>query len=193
GRGCWRERLVAHPRGWGPGEPEGSVRYSEDDAARVAAATILLAVGRFTAVKRTGLLIRAFATAQRRLETPAALVLLGGYPDEWEGEHPVEAIEAAGAREVYLAGWHEQHELPAFYVASDVVVLASVAEQFGSVLVEGMACGLPAIAVDRLGPTEIVSAGETGWLVPPDDQEALAGTLVEAVTDPGERHRRGAA
>ena len=42
--------------------------------------------------------------------------------------------------------------------AADVVVLPSVREQFGQVLVEGMACGLPAIAVDAHGPAEIVDA-----------------------------------
>jgi glycosyltransferase involved in cell wall biosynthesis len=36
-----------------------------------------------------------------------------------------------------------------------------------------------------------VEDGETGWLVPPDDEEALAGALVEAVEDPEERRRRG--
>ena len=192
-RAFWHQQLVADPHGWRPGGEEGSIRYGPEEAERVAAGTVLLAVGRFTAVKRTGLLIRAFTLAQRRLAAPTSLVLLGGYPDEWEGEHPVESIEASGAPEVYLAGWHDQRDLPRFYAASDVVVLASVAEQFGSVLVEGMACGLPPIAVDRLGPKEIISAGETGWLVPPDDLEALAGALTEAVDDPEERHRRGAA
>jgi phosphatidylinositol alpha 1,6-mannosyltransferase len=56
-----------------------------------------------------------------------------------------------------------------------------------------MASGLPVIAVDRLGPKEIVTAGETGWLVPPDDAEALAAALAEAIGDADERHRRGAA
>ena len=49
-----------------------------------------------------------------------------------------------------------------FFGASDVVVLPSVREQFGQVLVEGMACGLPAIAVNNHGPAEIVDDGETG-------------------------------
>ena len=48
-------------------------------------------------------------------------------------------------------------------------MLPSVREQFGQVLVEGMACGLPAIAVDAHGPAEIVDHGDTGWLVEPDD------------------------
>jgi glycosyltransferase involved in cell wall biosynthesis len=66
-----------------------------------------------------------------------------------------------------------------------------VAEQFGQVLVEGMACARPVIAVNSHGPAEIVDAGETGWLVGPDDRDALAAALVAAVNDPAERRRRG--
>ena len=70
-----------------------------------------------------------------------------------------------------------------------MVVLPSVREQFGQVLVEGMACGLPAIAVDAWGPAGIVGHGETGWLVEPDDELGLANALVHAVNCPTERRR----
>jgi glycosyltransferase involved in cell wall biosynthesis len=153
---------------------------------------VLLYVGRFTAVKRVPLLIEAYSAAQQRFRERAPLVLVGGFPDEFEGEHPDAAIARTGAQDVHLAGWFEHDVLPDFLCAADVVVLASVAEQFGQVLVEGMACGRPVIAVDSHGPAEIVDAGETGWLVPGDDREALADALVEAVNDPGERRRRGA-
>jgi glycosyltransferase involved in cell wall biosynthesis len=66
-----------------------------------------------------------------------------------------------------------------------------VREQFGLVLVEGMACGLPAIAVDRYGPADIVRDGDTGWLIEPDDEAALADALVACLADPAERRRRG--
>ncbi len=56
-----------------------------------------------------------------------------------------------------------------------------------------MACGLPAVAVDAHGPAEIVRDGETGWLVAPDDLDALADALVELVADDAERRRRGRA
>ena len=153
--------------------------------------TVLLYVGRFTAVKRVPLLIEAYAAAQERFAERAPLVLVGGFPDEWEGEHPDDAIARTGARDVHLAGWHEHHALGAFINASDVIVLPSVAEQFGQVLVEGMACARPVIAVDSHGPAEIVTAGETGWLVEGDDRDGLAAALVEAVNAPGERRRRG--
>jgi glycosyltransferase involved in cell wall biosynthesis len=153
---------------------------------------VLLYVGRFTAVKRVPLLIEAYSAAQERFRERAPLVLVGGFPDEFEGEHPDAAIARTGARDVHLAGWHEHDVLPRFLNAADLVVLPSVAEQFGQVLVEGMACGRPVVAVNSHGPAEIVDAGQTGWLVPGDDREALAEALVEAVNDPEERRRRGA-
>jgi glycosyltransferase involved in cell wall biosynthesis len=189
----WRHHLVESPRGWAPGEDEGSISYTEAEIAPLVRGPVAISVSRFTAVKRIGLLVRAWASAQRegRLPDGASLVLLGGYPGEWEGEHPADAIAASGARDVFLAGWHGHDELPAFLAAADVNVLASVREQFGSVLVEGMACGLPPIAVDRFGPADIVTDGATGWLVAPDDEAALADALVEALGDPVERRRRG--
>jgi glycosyltransferase involved in cell wall biosynthesis len=189
----WHEHLVREPRGWRPGRGPGSVRYGEDDLRGFAGdGPVLLYVGRFTAVKRLPLLIEAYAAARPHFARPAPLVILGGYPGEWEGEHPVEAIARTDAQDVFLAGWHSHAELSEFLSAADVIVLPSVREQFGQVLVEGMACGLPAIAVDAHGPAEIVRAGHTGWLVPPDDAPALGAALTEAVVQPGERARRGA-
>jgi phosphatidylinositol alpha 1,6-mannosyltransferase len=53
-----------------------------------------------------------------------------------------------------------------------------------------MACGLPVIAADAHGPAQLVAPG-TGWLVPADDQDALAETLRAVASDPQERTRRG--
>jgi glycosyltransferase involved in cell wall biosynthesis len=186
----WRRHLVDEPQGWRPGEEAGSVAYRAEDIGRLDGATVVLSVGRFTKVKRTGLLVEAFAEAQQRMRTPAALVIVGGHPGEWEGEHPIETVERTGAEGVFLAGWHDHDELATFFSAADVLALASVREQFGQVLVEGMACKVPPIAVDRYGPSEIVRGGTTGWLVEPDDRASLAAALVEAVDDPSERARR---
>jgi glycosyltransferase involved in cell wall biosynthesis len=194
-RAHWRRALVDEPRGWAPGEEAGSVRYAEADLAAFGddrgETPVLLYVGRYTEVKRLPLLIEAYAEALPRFDRRAPLVLVGGFPGEWEGEHPLETIRRTGAGDVFLAGWHDHAELPDFLAASDVVVLPSVREQFGQVLVEGGACGLPSVAVDAHGPAEIVLDGETGRLVPPDDRGALATALVEAVNDPDERRRRG--
>jgi glycosyltransferase involved in cell wall biosynthesis len=189
----WRGALVDDPHGWRPEGEEGSIAYTAEQAASVAGSPVLVSVSRFTEVKRIGLLIRAFARAREALRTRASLIIVGGYPGEWEGEHPYDTIRATGAPDVFLAGWQDHDALAGFFAASDAVVLASVREQFGSALVEGMACGLPAIAVDRFGPADIVRPGQTGWLVAPDDEAALAGALAQAIAHPEERLRRGAA
>ena len=191
-RELWKRWLVDEPRGWDESGEAGSVRYGEADLDALAGPVVLY-VGRFTEVKRLPLLVRAWARARERFEHRASLVLLGGYPGEWEGEHPVAAIRDSGAEDVFLAGWHGHDDLPDGLNASDAVVLPSVHEQFGQVLVEGMACGLPAVAVNAHGPATIVDDGETGWLVPPDDEEALAAALLEVVNDEEERRRRGEA
>jgi glycosyltransferase involved in cell wall biosynthesis len=189
----WRDWLVDHPRGWDTSGKPGSVDYREEDLEAFAEGRVLLYVGRYTEVKRIPLLIRAHARARERFERPAPLVLLGGFPGEWEGEHPLEVVEETGDDQVFLAGWRGHDDLPAGLNAADLLVLPSVHEQFGQVLVEAMAVGLPVIAVDAHGPAEIVRDGETGWLVPPDDEKALADALVEAVNDDDERRRRGEA
>jgi glycosyltransferase involved in cell wall biosynthesis len=176
-----RDRL-AHWRAHLPGEAE-----------RLAEGLVLLYVGRFTEVKRVPLLIEAFARARDRFERDASLVLVGGHPGEWEGEHPQDSVDRLGVPGVFLAGWHDHSELPAFMQSSDALVMPSVREQFGQALVEAMACGLPVVAVDRCGPAEVVRPGQTGWLVGPDDAEGLAAAMTEVVNNHSERLRRGRA
>jgi glycosyltransferase involved in cell wall biosynthesis len=188
----WRRWLVEEPRGWDESGQPGSVAYSEADLEPFrSGGPVLLYVGRFTEVKRVQLLIRAHARARERFARRAPLVLLGGFPGEWEGEHPLAVVRETGDPDVFLAGWRGHEDLPLGLNAADLLVLPSVREQFGAVIVEAMACGLAALVVDAYGPAEIVDAGETGWLVPPDDEEAMAAALVEVVNGEEERRRRG--
>jgi glycosyltransferase involved in cell wall biosynthesis len=189
-RAHWRRHLVEQPRGWRPGGAPGGVGYEERDLDALEG-VVLVSVGRFTEVKSLPLLIEAFADARDAMRRQTALVLVGGHPGEWEGEHPHDALARTGARDVFLAGWHPHEELPAFFRAGDALVHASVREQFGQVLVEAMACGLPVIAVDRGGPSTIVEDPGTGWLIEPNDGDALAAAIVAAVEDEEGRRSRG--
>jgi glycosyltransferase involved in cell wall biosynthesis len=65
-----------------------------------------------------------------------------------------------------------------------------VRESFGQVIVEAMACGVPAVASAALGPARIVDDGETGWLFDIHDRAGLTDALVDAVNRPAERARR---
>jgi glycosyltransferase involved in cell wall biosynthesis len=142
-------------------------------------------------VKRLPLLIAAHARVNERLGTPAPLVLVGGHPGEWEGEHPLAAAARLGNQHVFLAGWRAHELLPDAVNAADLLVLPSAGEAFGLVLVEAMACGLPVLACASHGPVEIVANGKTGWLVPPDGVDALTDALLAAASDREERRARG--
>lgn len=73
-------------------------------------------------------------------------------------------------------------DMAAAYMLADAVVSASTdPEAFGRVVIEAQAMGRPVIATDHGGPRETVRPGETGWLVPPDDPDALARTLTEVL------------
>jgi glycosyltransferase involved in cell wall biosynthesis len=187
----WRRWLVAEPHGWDETGRPGTVGYRRSELWPFEQAeTIFLFIGRFTAVKRIPLLLTAHKRAQERFRAPAPLVLVGGHPGEWEGQHPLTVIRELGNDQAFLAGWHDHEQLPQAMNAADLLVLPSIAEAFGLVLVEAMACGLPVIAVDAYGPAEIVEPG-TGWLVPPDDETALTDALVASANDRTERQRRG--
>ncbi len=66
---------------------------------------------------------------------------------------------------------------------SHVVVLPSVAEGMSNVLLEAMARGIPVIASDIPANSVLVDSGESGWLFPSSDPEALASLLSSVLKD----------
>ncbi len=196
----WRHWLVDDPRGWDESARPGSVRYGEADldaffdARTGEPAHVLLFVGRFLGVKRVPLLLRAYAAARTRFDTPAPLVIWGGFPGEWEGEHPVAVAREVGEDGIFFCGWRGHNDLPDGLACSDVLVGPSIREGFGQVFIEAMACGLPVIVARSGGPLSFVNTRPeepNGWIVEPDDEPSLAEALVEAVNDPATRRERG--
>jgi glycosyltransferase involved in cell wall biosynthesis len=191
-RAFWRRWLVEQPRGWDQSGRPGTIAYGDEELAPFrAGGTVFVYVGRYTAIKRLALLISAHARAVERLGRPAPLVLVGGHPGEWEGEHPLATAQRIENHQVFLAGWRPHEQLPQALNAADALVLPSVAEAFGLVLIEAMACGLPVIASRAHGPAAIVADGSTGWLIPPDDEDALVDALLAAANGHRERRARG--
>jgi glycosyltransferase involved in cell wall biosynthesis len=176
----------------------GTVGYREADLDRLLGpdgdATVLVFVGRFTSAKRVPLLVRAFARARARFDRPASLVVWGGYPGEWEGEHPVTVADKIGAEGLFFAGWRGHADLPEALAACDALVIPSVDDSYPQAPLEAMAVGLPVIATNSGGFPFVVNLDPgrpTGWLVPPDDERALSEVLVGAVNRPQEFSRRG--
>ena len=73
-------------------------------------------------------------------------------------------------------------DMAAAYMLADVVVSASTRpEGFGRVVVEAQAMGRPVIATDHGGARETVWPEKSGWLIPPNNPEALAAALERAL------------
>ncbi len=195
-RDCFRRWLVEDPHGWDESGVPGSVGYREADLDRLLGrddgTTVIMFVGRFTAAKRVPLLLHAFARARARCT--ASLLVWGGHPGEWEGEHPVTVARRIGLDGVFFAGWRGHDDLPQALAACDAVVMPSVNDSYPQTALEAMAVGRPVIATRSGGFPLMVNLDPvrpTGWLVAPDDVDALADVLVEAVDHPGELARRG--
>lgn len=148
--------------------------------------------GRLMAVKDQPTLVRAFI----RL-----LALLPEQRDRLRlllvGEGPLRAqcetlIRAAGIdAQCWLSGARD--DVSALMRRMDLFVLPSLAEGISNTILEAMASGLPVVATQVGGNAELVVAGETGALVPPDDPETMAKALAEYVKMPARMQSHGSA
>ncbi|MPM29786.1 D-inositol-3-phosphate glycosyltransferase [bioreactor metagenome] len=119
-------------------------------------------------------------------------VLVGTGMDDTNQKIKEQIRERALEREVLLLG--RRNDIPALMNALDLHILSSSSEAFPNVLAEAMACGTPCVATD-VGDAAII-VGDTGWIVPPKEPEALAGAITKAinehVTEPERWSRRSA-
>jgi glycosyltransferase involved in cell wall biosynthesis len=84
-------------------------------------------------------------------------------------------------------------ELAHALASADVLFNPSITEAFGNVTLEAMACGLPVIAADATGASNLVRSGVTGTLVDGSDPDEFAGAIEAYALDPDLRRRHGEA
>jgi starch synthase (maltosyl-transferring) len=82
-------------------------------------------------------------------------------------------------------------DVPQLLKTADVLVHASLWEGMPNVVLEAMAARRPVIGTAVEGTEDLVIPGQTGWLVPPRDPEALSQALIEAVDSPERCHGYG--
>jgi glycosyltransferase involved in cell wall biosynthesis len=123
------------------------------------------------------------------MDKPWRLLVVGDGPARAEVEA---ALAPLGARATF-AGLMNAEEIAGAYTVSDLYVWPAVNEAYGMALLEAQACGLPVLAADTRGVPDIVRSGETGWLTPLGDWQAMALALGDLLQAPGRLERMSAA
>jgi glycosyltransferase involved in cell wall biosynthesis len=133
-------------------------------------------------VKRPNLLIQIWPEI-RKVCPNALLLLLGSGPLE-------EELKQAAPEGVQFCG--SQADVAPYLQAADLFVLPSASEGLPVSMLESMACELPCVVTRVGGNPDVIEHGANGWLIPPDDVEALQTALQTLMLDPALRERLGA-
>ena len=135
------------------------------------AATVSLLVGRLHKMKRVGHTVQVFAEVARTL--PGAHLVIAGPDEDGSGQAAQELARTLGVSErVHFAGLLTGGALLQAYADANLLVLLSHRENFGMVVAEGMAAGLPVLISDQVGLAEEVKQAEAGRVAADDEHEA---------------------
>ncbi|HSB78721.1 MAG TPA: glycosyltransferase [Candidatus Methylomirabilis sp.] len=145
-------------------------------------------VGRLVPIKDHPTLFQAMALLEANEGAPH-LAVVG------DGERRMELQRLASSlhlhSRIHFLGW--RNDLEAILGELDVVICCSRNEGTPLALIEAMAAGVPVLSTDVGGVGDVVVHGETGWLVPPGDPQALAQAVRHLVAAPALRARLAAA
>lgn len=109
------------------------------------------------------------------------------------GDGPMRKELETALPEAVFAGHRAGAELARWYASADVFVFPSTTETLGNVVLEALASGIPAVVVDRGGPQDLVTHGETGYVAAANDIHAISDRLEPLLRDAGIRSRMGEA
>jgi glycosyltransferase involved in cell wall biosynthesis len=162
-------------------EPDPEVRAELAGGSRE---LLVLTTARLDPQKGVDILLRAARDVE------GARFVVAGEGEERDRLEREAAALGLGERVRFLG---RREDVPALLAAADAFVLPSRFEGTPLALIEAMAAGKPIVASAIPGTDELVTDGETGLLVPPDDAGALAAALRRVVSDAGLRARLAAA
>jgi glycosyltransferase involved in cell wall biosynthesis len=142
-------------------------------------------IGNFAPGKGHRQLVEAFGKIEREIPKARLLILGEGRLDEVD-----EAVERMGsAGKITFAGWRP--DVAACINAMDVFVQPSLSEAFSQVLIEAMGIGLPVVATKVGAAHEVIDDGKNGFLIEPDEPDAIYRATVHLFAQPEKRKSIG--
>jgi glycosyltransferase involved in cell wall biosynthesis len=115
-------------------------------------------------------------------KVPFKLLIVGGNRNP-AVENRVQRLFDGVRDHIVFAGFLTGAALSRAYASADLFLHCSITETFGLVVLEAMASGIPVIARDQGGPSDIIRHGQTGYLVPPHDIERFISLVKDVSRD----------
>lgn len=183
------EKLRVIPSGVDLKKFAGGDGFSWRDRLKISQNALVVAyVGKLSQGKGLDTLFRAIPSLAEK-DTTTQFLIVGEGPERNNLEKL--ALQLKIEAHVIFAGFIE--DIPGVLAVADVVVLPSLKEAAGNVVREAMAAGKPVVASRVGGLPESIIDGETGFLFPPGDQQALSRSLLTLIDNPALRERFGRA
>ncbi|WP_345628519.1 glycosyltransferase family 4 protein [Rugosimonospora acidiphila] len=130
---------------------------------------------------------------EKRVELLAGVSKLPGVRLVIIGGGPVEASLRQALPDAVFLGVRQGAQLARLYASLDIFVHSGPFETFGQTLQEAASSGLPVVAPAAGGPVDLVNHGQTGLLVPPNSDQALADAVARLAASPRLRQSMGVA
>ncbi len=144
----------------------------------------LVYAGVLTPTKGIDTLLDAFASIADRRRNVNLLIIGHAQNEEYAARLKQQVLSLGLTERVRFIPHAEQVALASYMAEAEALVLPSVSEGLGRVVFEAMATGTPVVASDVGGIGDLVTNGETGYLVPARNESALAERLDKMLLDP---------
>ncbi|HET8586923.1 MAG TPA: glycosyltransferase, partial [Candidatus Limnocylindria bacterium] len=152
---------------------------------------VILQLGRMVPRKGVDNVVRSLARLRDEHDLSVRLLVVGGESEEPDSKATPEigrlqaiAEEEGVAEQVTWVGRRDRDRLKYYYSAADIFVTTPWYEPFGITPLEAMACGTPVVGANVGGIKFSVRDGETGYLVPARDPDALAERIAHLYEHP---------
>ena len=147
---------------------------------------LVIYVGRLHPVKGVDVLIEAWAILAKRLSGGGTLAVVGDGPSRGELERRAAMLRVRES--ISFEG--ERSDVTRFYRAADLFVLPSRSEGLSNAFMEALSCGVPIVASDVGGASDLLSNGFSSGLVPAENPASLAREMGKRLEDPAGHRAR---